>query len=131
MRIVIQTIPHNEQRYDTAGDWQWEDEHLDNPVLKISVSETGNWKYNMLVAQHELHEALVCLVDRVDQKDVDDFDLSHAHLADPGRDPDAPYHFPHMYADALERQMALNLCVEWDEYEKTLDNLVWEPKNVQ
>ena len=38
MNIAIQTIPHDEQRYDTVGNWFWEGDDL-----IIYVSDTGNW----------------------------------------------------------------------------------------
>src|ERR1700730_8034346 len=52
MKGIIETVPHQKQRYETVGDWQW-----DGDTLKISVSDLGNWKYEMAIAYHELREA--------------------------------------------------------------------------
>ena len=53
--IEIKTIPHNSQRYDTVGDW-WTDEE----GWHFRVSYMGNWRYQFLVAFHEMLELAWC-----------------------------------------------------------------------
>ena len=45
MKVTIEVIPNENQRYPTVGDWQW-----DGDNLTISVSAIGDWRYEMLVA---------------------------------------------------------------------------------
>ena len=45
MKITIDTIPHNQQRYPTVGDWAFDS----NGNLIIAVSDLGDWRYNALV----------------------------------------------------------------------------------
>jgi hypothetical protein len=115
MRVVIETIPHREQRYDTCGDWQF----VDGDLL-IRVSELGNWRMEMLVARHELDEALLCRARGIDQQWVDDFDQRHPDLDEPGEDPAAPYHCEHMIAYAAELTLMSQIGVDFEEYRDRL-----------
>ena len=83
MNITIKTIQHNRQRYDTCGDW-WFDKKGN---LQVRVSDMNNWKYEYLVADHEVREALLCKDRGVTQKEVDEFDMGwqrHNGLLEPG-----------------------------------------------
>ena len=112
-RIIIDFIPHANQRYPTAGDWYFE-----GSILHIRVSRTANERHQQLVSIHEISEALACNVDGVTQKSVDDYDTGPGKALDePGNDPRAPYHAQHMLATAVERIMASALGVDWKEYE--------------
>ena len=71
-RIFIETIPHSKQRYETCGDWWWDD---DGETLQIRVSDTGDWRYNAAVAIHELTEVLLCRDHGVSQEAADGFDM--------------------------------------------------------
>jgi hypothetical protein len=55
MKIVIETIPHLDQRYKTCGDWFYEGEDL-----HIKVSDLKDWKKEATIAVHELVEAILC-----------------------------------------------------------------------
>lgn len=119
MRIVIETIPHAEQRYPTVGDW-WVDQA---GTWQIRVSEMGNEKAAFLVGIHELVEMATCLSDGVTQEEVDKFDRHYAGEGEPGDDMDAPYWKQHQLATTVERQAAQWLQVDWNEYEKLVDSL--------
>ena len=50
------------------------------------------------------------------------FDLAHQadddpYVNDPGISPDAPYHHEHVFAECMERLFALQLGVNWQEYD--------------
>lgn len=47
------TIPQEEHRYPTVGDWQISD----NWTTSIQVSSLGNWRYEFLIAFHEWIES--------------------------------------------------------------------------
>ncbi len=119
MRLIarISTQAHNLQRYDTVGDWEF-----DAGDLFIKVSECkGYADYENLVALHEMIEALLCQARGITGKIVDDWDLAHLDHPDPGSIPQCPYFREHMFASMIERAMAAELDVNWDEYEAALE----------
>lgn len=67
--VVIKTIPHNQQRYDTIGDWL-----VDGTTLTIYTSELGDWRMSTACALHEMAEALLCVQDGVKEETVSEFD---------------------------------------------------------
>ena len=126
MRILIETLPHAEQRYDTCGDWV---EQADG-TWHIRVSELPKFKalfpekFAFLVAFHELVEMALCTASGVTAKEVDAFDLVYAgSREEPGDDEDAPYYDQHQLATGLERTMAALLGVDWTEYERAINQL--------
>lgn len=125
MKITIETIPHETQRYPTVGDWLFEP----NGDLTIKVSELGDWRYNSLVALHELVEVLKCKHDGVGQKEVDAFDIAFEinrkpdDDSEPGDSPDAPYKKQHCLATGIERIMAAELGVDWKTYDDAVMSL--------
>ena len=102
MKIVMQTIYHNEQRYDTAGDY-WED-----PDGTIQIRATAG-PDAVEILLHEFIEYMLCKRRGIKEPDIMAFDLQHLGHDDPGMLPDAPYHKEHRFADAIERLMALEL----------------------
>lgn len=120
MRINIQTIPHNTQRYDTVGDY-WIDS---DGIWQIRVSEMSDWKKEFLVAIHELAE-LALITDRgINEEDIKSFDEEFedkrtlGNFDEPGDEPTAPYVNEHCIATAIERLMCVELGLKWKEYEK-------------
>lgn len=118
MRIIIETIPHAQQRCNTCSDWQF----LGDDLI-IRVFETGNWRYNALVGLHEMVEALLCKHKRISQDVVDAWDMEHPELDDPGSAKGCPYRNSHLLAIHLESDLAIVLNVDWKEYEATLKGL--------
>ena len=116
MKIISLTIPHKKQRYNTCGDW------YEKKGWQIRVSKMKDWRYNVLVAFHELIEMTLCKYRHVSEKKVTDFDIKFEG-DDPGRDKNAPYHNEHMFAEKLEKQLAKELGVDWDKYDKTVCEL--------
>lgn len=121
MKIEIETIPHAQQRYPTAGDW-----YYDGETLKIKVSELGDWRYELLVAVHELVEVSLCKNDGVTQESVDAFDIDYEKRRQPGDDSEpgdsslAPYKRQHCMATAVERALAAAMNVDWSDYDDTI-----------
>ena len=124
MNIIIKVIPHRKQRYETAGDWFWK-----RDTLHIRVSSMGDWRYEALVAVHELVEVLLCEHDGVTQKEVDKFDIGFEksrepdNTDEPGDETCAPYVAQHCIATGVERILAALLGVKWKVYESTLNAL--------
>lgn len=125
MNINIQTIPHNQQRYETVGDWWFDDK--DN--IEIRVSDMGNPQYEFLVAYHEQCEVMMCLNEGITEEEVSAFDIEFEknrpedNTDEPGDDPKAPYRKQHFAATTLERQMAANLDVDWKTYDDAVNSL--------
>ena len=123
-KITIEVIPHSQQRYETAGDWQWDGENL-----SIKVSDMGDWRYNAAVAVHELVEVLLCKNDGVAQEAVDKFDIEFeknrtaGDMSEPGDDPTAPYHRQHCFATSVERMLIAALGIPWKQYDDAVNAL--------
>jgi len=124
MRITIQSVPHEWQRHDQCGDWIFDEQG----TLYITVSELGDDRMNFLVALHEAVEAMLCQHLGIPETAVSAFDQAmiespNEYADDPGHDPKAPYHDPHVFAEIIERAVAQRLGVNWQEYEKKVDAL--------
>lgn len=141
MNVKIEVIPHDQQRYNTCGDWTFEP----NGDLLIRVSRLSHNRLEMLVAVHELIEVLLCQRNGVTQEQVDKFDMQFeedrkrkielcvqnadaesgalAEIAEPGDDALAPYRTEHCFATAVERMLAAALGVVWADYETELESL--------
>lgn len=129
MNIWIYAIPHKLQRYDTVGDWWF----AHNGDLRITVSALGDWRYELLIAFHELAEALLCKNRGITHTEVTAFDLLFeeeraagkcAADAEAGDDPRAPYRREHAFATMVERLLAGELGVDWAEYENAIEGLL-------
>jgi len=122
MNIALKSIPHKEQRYETCGDWVF----FPNGSLSITVSDTGNEDHAFLVALHEMVEAWLCQKRGIPEQSITDFDVAYEAArpegddSEPGDQPDAPYQKEHQFATKIERMMAEELGVDWDEYENAL-----------
>ena len=124
MKISVFTQPHNLQRYNTVGDWFTS--RIDGKV-QIIVSELGSWRYELLVAVHELVEAFLCMHDGVAEESVTKFDKQFVQRdAEPGDSPDAPYARQHCIATGVERILAACLGVKWQHYEDAIEKLIIE-----
>lgn len=125
MKIVIETIPHAEQRYETVGDWYYEPDG----TLHIRVSELGDDRYNFLVALHELVEQELCKDRGITQDVVDAFDKKYEEQrvpgddSEPGDNPVAPYAAEHCAATGVERLLASLLNVSWKTYDDKIMSL--------
>jgi hypothetical protein len=128
MKIAIITIPHNNQRYKSVGDYVWENDD----TLLVYVSDTGNKKYNFLIAIHEVIEAFLCEERGIKETDISAFDIKfenerveglHTANEEPGYAKDSPYMNEHFFAESIERLLAGQLNINWDEYDKVLEKL--------
>jgi hypothetical protein len=125
MKICLETIPHEHQRYPTVGDWYY----TDSGDWKIKVSCLVDWRYTFLVMFHEMIEMALCRFDGVPEEAVTEFDTNfeehriNGDLMEPGDDPLAPYHWQHQMATMFEKVMARLLRVDWREYEEAINAL--------
>jgi hypothetical protein len=127
MKIIIESIPHKNQRYPTCGDWFYA---LDG-TLHIRVSEEMLPLSGELVAVHELVEALLCQRANITQDAVDEFDTGPVGRAlaidsEPGDDERAPYHKQHCIATGIERILAAEMDIAWVHHEDNVNRLPYD-----
>lgn len=137
MNIVIETIPHSRQRYNTCGDWIiTETDGI--ATVKIFVSEMGDWRYEQAVAMHEYYEALLCYNDGLGGKVVDKFDQEFEAsplmqaipgVEEPGDHPEAPYYKQHAKALAVEYMFLGDTDVVRYLYYEAMDEL-YRPQDI-
>ena len=118
MRIVIETKKTAEMRYDTVGDWFYEERYVyelgqNVRTLVIQVDEdTAGMEEQFLIALHELIEVKLCELAGISQAQVDHFDMEvfpdvcQDPEAEPGDHPSAPYRTQHRFAMLIEHLMA-------------------------
>jgi hypothetical protein len=125
MKIIIESIPHETQRYTTVGDWFYDPDG----TLHIKVSSLSDPRREFLVGIHEAIECELCRQEGVTQEVVDKFDMEYEknraenNEDEPGDDPSAPYHVQHCTATGIERILAAALGVDWKPYEQELTDL--------
>ena len=126
MTIHIQTIPHEQQRYPTVGDY-WEEP---GGVEQVRISELSDWRYEALVTVHELIEWFLTKHRAIAEQAISDFDIAFEQdkelgvvLGEAGDDPRAPYRREHFFATNVERLLAAELDVDWGAYETLVDGL--------
>jgi hypothetical protein len=129
MKILIEVIPHSQQRYPTAGDWYWDDPEASvaENTLNIKVSDTYDWRESVLIAIHELVEAFGCKARDIPQSAVDEWDKNFSGEGEEGDDPKAPYHSEHTFATAIERLVAELFYVNWANYGENIERLLNPP----
>ena len=132
MRIIVDVIPHNEQRYETCGDWFWEGE-----TLYIKVSKMSDWRREFLIAWHELFECMWSKQNGVTQEAVDAFDMKfladqkkgdHPDEEEPGDNPNCPCYIGHQLGVAFEQLACIELKEDWIKYNEEVDSLCRDEK---
>lgn len=107
--IHIQFIKADQQRYETVGDWFYDDTGV------LQIRSTGDTEHEaFLIALHEMVEAYLCKAKNISQKSVDDFDHlfatePHQDTYEPGDDARAPYRKEHRFAMLIEHLTAREL----------------------
>ena len=114
--VGIEVIEPKHMRYRTVGDW-----FFIGDKLVIQVADMKEWRYNLLVAIHELIEVFLCTDAGISAKAVDKFDMTHEDDEDPGSHPKAPYHKQHVVAMGIEMLLSALLGVKWRPYEAAIE----------
>jgi hypothetical protein len=113
MRLVVKTIPQARQEYSTLGDWR----PNGAGAVNVFVTEMADSRHEFLIALHELIEWRLCEERGIPEPTVRAFDLAHPDADEPGSLEEAPYHREHMFAEWIERLVAFELGVNWQDYE--------------
>lgn len=127
MNIEAKTIPNDQQRYPTVGDYYDED-----GVKKFRVSDMGNEDYAFLVFVHELIEEHLTRRRGLMEQEIVAFDLmyenerlegKHSDEDEPGFDSRAPYQKEHTMATGIEMLLAGHMGIDWNAYNETVMSL--------
>ena len=107
-RITVDPIARDRQRYDTEGDWHF----TQKGDLAVFITDQPDWKVYACLAVHEIVEALLCRAQGVTCEQVDEWDMGHPEMEEPGDDPRAPYMHQHRIAMVIERLLAYEMGVD-------------------
>lgn len=125
MEIHIKTIPIEDMRYPSCGDY-WYDK---NGVLQIRVADMGDSFYETMVAVHEIIEEALTKKRGITEQQIMDFDLEfeanrkEGNLDEPGFDINCPYLKEHTFATSVEMCMCAMAEINFMEYDKTVNEL--------
>jgi len=123
--ITIEVIDHDRQRYDTVGDYFFDEAGH----LFILVSKMPDNRHELLVIVHELIEVMLTENAEISESIISSFDKdfevkrADGNTDEPGDDSRAPYKKQHCLATGIERIMAFTLGVDWKEYERACNEL--------
>ncbi len=128
MKILIETIPHSEQRYHTCGDYYFDTDG----TIHVKISHTED-KYDQAIIIHELFELFSILNKGIKVEDIDAFDIAFEKLREehplligdqePGDMITAPYFEDHQKATEVEKVFATHNGIDWDIYNNVINNL--------
>lgn len=134
MNITIKTIPYREQRYETCGDyWLGKD-----GSIQFRVNDMASPDHEFLVSIHEQIEEYLTRRRGLKESDIMAFDVmwekereegKHAADEEPGHDPRSPYRNEHVMAENIERQLALEMGIDWTTYSKDVEASCEEPRD--
>ena len=130
-KIVDHYSSYEDSDMDSFPEFYGIDYFIDeNDIWQIRVSKMSDWRYEFLVAFHELLEMAWCIWHKVKVEDVDAFDIAYEEnrkpgdkTSEPGNDPTAPYYMGHQMATIAEKLSATILGVNWDTYEAIVEFL--------
>jgi hypothetical protein len=121
MKIVIEFIPHNEQRYDTVGDY-WVD---GDGNWQLRVDKMDNEYSQWAVAVHELVEMMLVVTRAIPLWKIDEFDMHFKGEGEPGDDPKSPYFEEHTFSTSIERMVCEALGINWKEHDDNVYAEQW------
>lgn len=128
MEIHIKTIAHEKQRYETVGDYWYDDEG----ILQVRISDMGDKFYETMVAIHEIIEEALTLRRGLTEPEIKVFDEAFEKARtlglkrddeEPGFSNDAPYLIEHTFATSVEMGMCAMAKISWNDYDHTVNSL--------
>jgi len=119
LKIAIQTIPHEQQRYNTCGDWF--DGQFGWQMITVSAMENQDMEF--LVGLHEYMENYLARKRGITPAIADEFDKNFKGDGEPGDAQDCPYFQDHQSATRIEKVAAEILGMDWSEFDNVLSKL--------
>ena len=158
--VWIQTVPHGAQRYDTIGDWLWHPEHKRVEIITSDLGDwrmsmacaVHELVETMLCVNDGVDEERISRFDMAYEaarkhrlnplnhhQGSADLELLHDWGCDceitadsePGEDRHAPYRKQHAFADGIERLLANELGIVWDEYAEKVTSLDYDKERAK
>lgn len=106
MNLTVTTIPHDEQRYDTLGDYY----EMSPGHWLFTMSDLGDPDTEFCVLIHELVEWYLTQRHGISEASITEWDTEYQGSEDePGDDLLAPYHAEHQVAERIEVMVAEEL----------------------
>ena len=105
MDTIIRIIKPNTMRYITPGDY-----FIENGKQIIEVADTGNDKYNLLIALHELVELNLCADRGIKEEDISKFDIDFEENREEDNDDED---YLASIQEYFEEKKNLYMSVEW------------------
>lgn len=125
INVNMCSIPFERMRYPSAGDY-WEET---SGYTHFRVADMRNPAYESLVLCHEFIEWMLIKRAGIKIEDIDAFDIAFEKARqpdnqdEPGNHPKAPYWKSHQIATAVERLIAAEMGIVWDEYDKEVQKV--------
>lgn len=133
MKIVIESIPHSEQRLlGNVGDyWIDPDGTIQIRVSECQIPGLPDWLAPFLIAIHEAIEERETTLHGIKEPDIQAFDErfyseqidEKRPSGEAGDAPDSPYRECHRFAENIERLICHQFGLNWEEYSKSVQNL--------
>lgn len=121
---IITIVPHETQRYDTAGDYR----DINESWTEFRISEMDNPDYEFLLIVHEFIEEHLTRRRGITDDIITEWDVNHINHPDPGSIEGCPYHAEHLFATFIEKEVCHKLGIDWNEYSESFEKLVWRKK---
>lgn len=124
--------PSEVVRNQQVGDWFFVGDELHATSVPLPDP-----RYEFLIQFHELVESMLCEYKGITDEEVTAFDELfevernaglHGPDVENGDDTRAPYFEQHQMATIMERLMALQIDVDWKEYEKAIHDVFHKEK---
>lgn len=118
MKIVIEFVEPEMQRYPTCGDYVIDK----GGNWQIKVSKMSDARSMIAVALHELSEMGHVVTNEIPIEAIDRWDIDYetsrkpGDNSEPGEHPSAPYHQSHAIATVLEILYCESLDLPWKEH---------------
>ncbi len=133
--IEIKAIDDSSHRYPTIGDYY----KKDKDVLQIHISnlKRENKDFEFLILIHELVEWYLTENKGITEHEITKFDVKfekdrnkglHSEDAEPGDAINSPYRKQHRFAENIERLIAAELDIDFNEYNNFLLDFINKPK---
>ena len=124
IKTEIKSVYKEGQRYDTLGDYYFED-----GKRIFSITKTGNQLFDDLIFIHEFIEEVLTRNKGITEEEIYEYDLKFEEKVkngevdedvEPGEQLDSPYKVQHSIAESVERIMLNHLGISFGEYNETI-----------
>ena len=125
---IIKSIDIEGCRYVTLGDYFFKD-----GVRNFWITKTGSDEMDDLIFVHEFVEEILTRHRGIKEEDILKFDLwveteiekgNYPDDGEPGSHPKSIYRKEHLFAEKIERMVAKELKIDWEEYSKELNKII-------